>query len=852
MSWDTNSGATYTLEYVKDGTTLTESITGTGNTVSHEVMNLVCGTAYAFHVSGKGDGSPYSTVPGDTSEVTETILCIPTAPTVEISDPTLNTLTVSWNALPGLSYALAYRLSPNAGARSAGTRQDDIFVTFEESIGVPSPADVSRTLKNLKCGTSYDAQVTVVGIGYPFLTDPDYANTGNKTGSTLPCLAPTPAGFEIDGNVEITQTSITFKWNTTDEVVAYKLERSADNDKDTWPQRMGPNYAGHVIENIAGTMQEMTGLECGTTYYFRLSGKGDGDPYSSTDYGNPTDPPEMASTTVKCTPQNLTITPLAERRALLSWSSVDNVTANYVIKARKFPDPTSANPPPDYADVLSRSLLTHEINLDSILGDGLAEHPAYQFIVQATVDVDPGPTVTTMTFESAPIIIVDTPILSASGSSVGAAMDEGKAALKWTPIENVLFNDSDYENGFYSFRYRRFASFDGHRHTEIGWKPGQAPDPAAVPPLPAKENFAQAEIASTTDSGGRIGGVQFTLGPDNSPDDSPPDKDNGLTLFEVYAIQLRYEVDINGVTHRVFAVRDVYVWPSNRAAGNGERVATFPLNYPLTRTASGTYEFRYRICEDTFNSLMNGTQLEWVTLINHAFMQWQLATDGLVTMVKEAGDCADYSPFVTHIANQITRMLTAGVDNDTIKGHVTGMIEEFRKNGLTVNSVGFFDLHDSIDDDISRNEVIMVNDSDRAIKFLTIHVPHTFSTDIGLAECGTGCASRSNYNGGSTTDIFLQRSNHDNDLIIKTGNEDIVFNTCPNMGGNYNYPYSSLVHEAGHALGIRGGKDGMGAEKEHPFEQILSAIMSYGRGEPLCSPHPLDVLAIFAIYQTGP
>ena len=214
-------------------------------------------------------------------------------------------------------------------------------------------------------------------------------------------------------------------------------------------------------------------------------------------------------------------------------------------------------------------------------------------------------------------------------------------------------------------------------------------------------------------------------------------------------------------------------------------------------------------------------------------------------MVKEAGGCADYSPFVTDIVNEITPLLTAGVDTDTIKGHVTGMIEEFRQNGLTINSVGYFDLDDPRDDDISRNEVIMVDDDDKAIEFLTLDVPHTFSTDIGLAMCGTGCAARSDYNGGSTTDIFLQRSNHNNPLIIKTGNEEIKFNTCPNRGGYYNYPYSSLIHEAGHALGIRPG---------HPT--IADAIMNYnnvtGVPEPDCSPHPFDIMAIYAIYQTGP
>ena len=136
-------------------------------------------------------------------------------------------------------------------------------------------------------------------------------------------------------------------------------------------------------------------------------------------------------------------------------------------------------------------------------------------------------------------------------------------------------------------------------------------------------------------------------------------------------------VDISGTPTptqvKVFAGRDTYVWPSDRAAGNGERIATFPLNYPLTRTASGTYEFRYRICEVSFAGL-NNSQSNWIEHINHAFMQWQLATDGLVTMVKEDGDCADYSPFVTHLVNQITPQLTPGADRDKIRDSAAALI----------------------------------------------------------------------------------------------------------------------------------------------------------------------------------
>ena len=68
------------------------------------------------------------------------------------------------------------------------------------------------------------------------------------------------------------------------------------------------------------------------------------------------------------------------------------------------------------------------------------------------------------------------------------------------------------------------------------------------------------------------------------------------------------------------------------------------------------------------------------------------------------------------------------------------------------------------------------------------------------------------------------------------------FNTC-------NTPhYSALVHEFGHALGIGGGRDGQNADETgHP--QIEDAAMSYYPA-PCCSPHPFDIMAIYALYQT--
>ncbi len=83
------------------------------------------------------------------------------------------------------------------------------------------------------------------------------------------------------------------------------------------------------------------------------------------------------------------------------------------------------------------------------------------------------------------------------------------------------------------------------------------------------------------------------------------------------------------------------------------------------------------------------------------------------------------------------------------------------------------------------------------------------------------------------------------------------FNPSLNMADPYNVPNSTLVHEAGHALGIRAASENAADPDFQDHPSIADSIMNYNQklmlfDEKDCSPHPLDIMAIYAIYQTGP
>ena len=342
---------------------------------------------------------------------------------------------------------------------------------------------------------------------------------------------------------------------------------------------------------------------------------------------------------------------------------------------------------------------------------------------------------------------------------------------------------------------------------------------------------------------------------------------SNLVFEDIYAIQLNYEQN----AQKVFSGRDVFVWPSKPSAeegklpiGKDERVATYPYfgHWP-------NKEYRYRICELTFpadivldgNGNLTPKREQWVSLINHAFEQWETATDGLVTMTRDTTACP-----ITNVPFSFS----ASPPINTI-------VLEFPLPSVRLRI----------------NDVYMVNDSNLS------NVQAQFTNFIGSGLAGRcifyapACTITKAYGQSAQASTQLSNAAGSNNgvdiLFAKSSFSDkkldipnsINFNKClrRNSDGNYiedegrYFPYKTALHEAGHALGTSGfsildlgnvidigsrqwtGNAIRTALHKRAHPDIPDAVMNYDQrvpeisDEPDCSPHPFDILAIYALYQ---
>ena len=462
------------------------------------------------------------------------------------------------------------------------------------------------------------------------------------------------------------------------------------------------------------------------------------------------------------------------------------------------------------------------------------------------------------------LIAIDTPITQANGKSL---LKYGTASLTWNAIDNPNILGPTFSGGQYHIRYQRMA------------------------------DDIYSDYWDSLDYGTGVF-TEDNIGTGITAYDLEP-----ISYNAIYAIQLRYELTRTGVPTKVHAARDVYVWAAPTTdVGTGKRfppsrkVATIPF---FGHWSSG--DFDYSICQNTFHP--QSDKEEWAALITHAFENWEINSNEVITInpptVEDCEFAISYggSPEInlpgTPSPDDIPMGMVLSSFNDTNEIFMVNTelwADKKWDHAKTAGNLIFLcvfyapacvvssDYYDHNQDPalrLDRNNFSWLGPPPGSTDMLINRNRIVDSTDY--AHYRTGIL---NLPGG---DSSYERS-------------DTPFNTClaPRevRSDNLNtdrlrfFPYSLIVHEVGHALGLSGydsadiGDSILSgffsdesieeelAERLYPraHPTIPDSVMNYDyevelydpvpaemipqRYEPDCSPHQLDLMALHILYQT--
>ena len=616
-----------------------------------------------------------------------------------------------------------------------------------------------------------------------------------------------------------------------------------------------PSWTGITPSGLSTqyTIAPIPGLTNGTTYKVQVRAcnrpEGCGD-WSMSAMGIPV-APKLAA------PTDLVITPLSMRRAELKWTG-DPDAHTYMVFVK---DPASRVGSTRWIQVSDSSLSVeiHIIELDKVQPYvdpilGFANKDSFDLRVDARHATDS----TRNSEVSDEITIVDNPLLLAGGKAMASGSSQAK--LEWTPDANA----SNYE-----IRYRPLGVGDGNsdvpHHTSLGWSEGLL--------------WPYYGEAQTVDQ------------------DTPGNKTvRGLTEVDIYAFQVKYEKDGKDV----FSARDAYVWPSSDFPGEGDRVAT----YPFFGHHEGR-EFKYVICDSTFKD----QQAKWLQVIQAAFSEWAKATDEWVEVIHDGSASCNTAPVYAPLTESFIIQ-----DDDQNDIRMFDLTRAVGASGID-RAYKFPEMRsDAFKFCVTQGDACVT--SWHGYSGLPYQNPETRQLFANLIRKGANLTiSRAETaqlhelvtearRNGQRASKFLQGVDVSfNQERFKTSNPVNVpntaqFNTClPDLSSNSTDPddqykaYTVAVHEAGHALelsyfdydpitvswleGFLYKLIGLKLDFEQPCEAahttIPDSVMSYDINakdemnplirhpdvqsdfaEPDCSPHPFDVMAIYALYQNAP
>ena len=586
-------------------------------------------------------------------------------------------------------------------------------------------------------------------------------------------------------------------------------------------------------------------------------------------------------------PINLTVTPMSLRRAKLSWTPAEytdsTITEQYVVEVKERTSDSWTEFP------LRLEAPEILIGLDEIIvGKGLANTPSFDFQVKAT---DPNGVRLDSEFSDF-ISIVDNPILNggrANGkNSKGIDDDQHSIFLEWDDVKDATV---------YSLRIRELVG----NHASTDWpETANWPNPDELYGAPVSPIYASGRLVEVSPYGfrkGKLYGFQVVYYVTAIVEDGGPQGPIERT-WQVFSARDAYawpSSDFPGNGERV----GTYSFFGHHEDGEFEYIiCDETFGGPPEQLPGGSFEPDPRIAQ-------------WISVITSAFEQWQDATDNFITVRRDNnGECASYDGNMAQFIMDDDRQNEVRMFNLSNPDKPIYSFPEFKSDVFKIcldfaDDTGNFapacvtSFHGysglSTECDVADDTCNTAYTVFRPLGPLLIPLPFpnsinrvriaellekqvegtiTIGEGIELVEIIFSASQnrRQASNAIQSVDVsFRQDRFDDGDLRIPTSTQ---FNICSSDEDSSSddadteyFAYRTALHEAGHALGLSNfDYIDLALNQSQPYHAahptIPDSVMNYdGEAEsrlglsetlhePDCSPHPFDILAIYALYQT--
>jgi len=298
LSWTTQSSLTgYTLQYRVSGTGTWQTWTPApaASATSTTVTGLTPNTAYDFQLTAtNASGS------GDATTITNVATQLVPPTNFTSTGQTSNSVALAWTAQSNpTSYTLRYRVS--------GT------TTWQTVPSAPAPNATSATVSDLTPSTSYDFQLTAVG-----LTAVGLADTATVTVTNIATFVAPPPPQVLDSK-DRTPSSVTLEWTAQNDLSSYTLQYRVSGAT-TW-QTWTP------APEVNDTSATITDLLANTSYDFQLT--------ATNASGSATSPVKTVATLVvrPVAPEDFTSTAQTWNSVTLGWAPQGNLSG-YTLEYR--------------------------------------------------------------------------------------------------------------------------------------------------------------------------------------------------------------------------------------------------------------------------------------------------------------------------------------------------------------------------------------------------------------------------------------------------------------------------------------------------------------------------------------